>query len=780
MEKKVSSFIKLSLFVFLLCFVFVNLSDAREDTLLIQGKEAQPFFDRSGNLNIIYLSSEGDINLLTRGKEETRFAQIKPVFNERSIHTLSTQKDRIGNRWLLWEERGRKQSDLYLARLENNTVLDPICLTSDEDGFNFSPALNFSPSNDLWIAWVNYYGGENRLMIKNVSLKQKWLINSYSGLDPQLLFDSLGTLWLFWTAPFRHQDEILFTTYQSGVWTEISTLNRLPNVPHISPTAVIDHFNFLHVVWSAYDGEDYELYYSYWDGIQWSPEEKVTNNRNASDSFPFMTLFYGEIPAVAWVKSSDRTQKICLTYKRGDEWHQEIEIPGSENVTSPPQVVSFQEKTWVFWQSGDQIKASLINNYRLKEWFVTQADRPRPRADTQALDNNKHIAFGDSITYGIINLQPAPDKGYVPRLESLLKNNVNPNATVLNRGKGWEYTAGGLSRINSVINTDQAKTIFIMEGTNDAKDTTVSISTAAYNLEQMANRCLNLNMKVFLGTIIPRMGWQGIIEERIRALNRKITAIASGPSIHLADIFNAFLDYPPGWIYLFSDTTHPNETGYQIMAQTWYGAYVKTLPPTIKTNKDSLYFQGEITDTEMPPKEFEIRNAGGGELVYDISTNKDWLSVSPSSGKSTGEWDTIEVTVDIADLSYGLHEGEITISSDNATNSPRKVDVDVFIKLPPLYPPVNFQGTKEENRSLSLVEYVNALTWEANDQNEDILEKYRIYLVEDEETSLLVEVSAGTFEYWHRNVEKDKLYKYAIAALDIYGRESEFVYTEIQ
>ena len=781
MEKKEFSLGKLSLLIliFLWGLMITHPAEAEENSLSIQGKEAHPFFDQDGNLNIVFVSS-GDIRLFIQEKQGIKITDIKNIHGEKNIYSLTTHKDRLGNRWLLWEEREKEQSDIYLASLEHNGILNPICVTAEENGFNFSPVLDFSLSNDLWTAWVNYDDGENRIMVKNVSTGQSWPMPFYSGLDPQLLIDELGTLWLFWVGPIRAQDEILYTTYEAGTWKEISTLNRSPDVPHLSPSVILDNFNFIHVVWSAYDGEDYELYYSYWNGRIWSAEEKITNNHFITDGFPCLSLFFGEIPAVTWVRNSGGQKKVCLTYKRGSDWAQEIEIPGSETALSSPNIISFQENTWVFWQSEKQIRAAFLNNHRMQERFFSEKNSKKILVDTQTLNNDKFIAFGDSITSGIINLQPAPDKGYVPRLQDLLRNGVNPNASVLNRGKGAEYTSGGLSRINSVISSDQAKTIFIMEGTNDIKDTSVSISTSAYNLEQMANICVNFNMKTFLGTIIPRMGWEGIIEDRIRGLNGKITAIASKPSIHLADIFNAFLSFPPGWPLLFSDTTHPNETGYQIMAQTWYNAYVQTLPPTIKTNKDSLYFEGEITDTEIDPKEFKIKNAGGGELVYDVSTNKDWLSVSPSSGKSTGEWDKIEVEVDISDLSYGLHEGEITISSDNATNSPRKVEVDVFIKLPPLYPPVNFHGEKKENRSLSLVEYVNVLKWQANDQNEVDIEKYKIYVVEDGEHTLISEVSSGTFEYLHRRVDKEKVYQYGITALDIYERESPIVYTEIQ
>jgi len=761
-------------------FVFTCLFSAQDKVISVPGKAGDLFFDSNGNLVILYATSQGDLRFLKREKGQVTTGDMKYHQPENEILSISTKKDRVGKTWVVWEERGMERSDIYLAPMEESSILNPVCLTSDEKGFNFSPVMGFSSANDLYTAWVNYNQGETKILVKNVSTQQTWRIHSYSGLDPQILTGKLGEVWLFWAGQLRNHDEILYTVYDRGAWTKTSTLNQSPDVPHINPSVVTDDRGFIHAVWSAYDGEDYELYYSTWSGLQWSPERKVTDNIHTADVSPCMTLFYGEVPAVAWIKSVDGRQEVWLNYKRGESWSQGIKIYESDEVSSPLKIISSQEMTWVLWQSKNLIQAAPVNNYRLQEYFFSQKKGTEPVYESQDLNTNKYIGFGDSITYGIIHLQPAPDKGYVPRLQNLIRSNINPNAVVLNRGQGGEKTSEGLSRISSVINSDQAKTIFLMEGTNDIKDFSISIDSAAYNLQQMANRCVNFNMKTFLSTIIPRQRWGDLIKSRIYALNSRINSIASSPSIHFVNNFNAFFYYPGGWTTLYSDTTHPNETGYQVMAQTWYNALVSTLPPIIKTNKNSLYFQAEITQTEVPAKEFSIKNAGGGKLVYDISTNKDWLSVSPSSGDSSGEWDPIEVTVDISGLTYGMHDGKVTITSNNATNSPQQVDVDLFIELPPLYPPVNFQGRKEENRSLSLREYVNVLTWEANDQNEDIIEAYRIYLIKDEGPTFLKQVSIDTFEYWDRDVDKDKTYKYGIKTLDSWERESEFVYTEIK
>jgi pimeloyl-ACP methyl ester carboxylesterase len=86
--------------------------------------------------------------------------------------------------------------------------------------------------------------------------------------------------------------------------------------------------------------------------------------------------------------------------------------------------------------------------------------------------------------------------------------------------------------------------------------------------------------------------------------------------------------------------------------------------------------------------------------------------------------------------------------------------------------PLNFSGQKMLNRSLSQAEYINVLSWQTNPNNAGIV-KYRIYLLEGNSRSLLVELDADTLYYWHRRVEKDKSYAYSLVAVDNKGSEGD-------
>src|SRR5690606_4253297 len=79
---------------------------------------------------------------------------------------------------------------------------------------------------------------------------------------------------------------------------------------------------------------------------------------------------------------------------------------------------------------------------------------------------------------------------------------------------------------------------------------------------------------------------------------------------------------------------------------------------------------------------FTVENVGSGTLNYTISDDAAWLSVSPSSGTSTGEEDTINVTYSTTGLSAGNYNATITVSDSNATNNPQTIPVSLTVDAP--------------------------------------------------------------------------------------------------
>lgn len=117
-------------------------------------------------------------------------------------------------------------------------------------------------------------------------------------------------------------------------------------------------------------------------------------------------------------------------------------------------------------------------------------------------------------------------------------------------------------------------------------------------------------------------------------------------------------------------------------------------------------FEHEFVAGNAPdPDVFTVRNSGAGTLNYSISDNAAWLSVSPSSGSSAGEADTVTITYDTYALPAGDYTATITVSDPAASNTPQTIAVSLTITAAPvasvLY--VVDQDTHQGNSAVNFV-----------------------------------------------------------------------------
>lgn len=118
----------------------------------------------------------------------------------------------------------------------------------------------------------------------------------------------------------------------------------------------------------------------------------------------------------------------------------------------------------------------------------------------------------------------------------------------------------------------------------------------------------------------------------------------------------------------------------------WYNKYKvgdpESVVPSIELNKSSLSF--EVTEGDNPESQtFEVRNSGAGTLNFQVSSNKNWMTVSPSSGSATKSWTEITVDISASSLTEGTYTGTIEVSASDADNSPQTLEVTLTILPPP-------------------------------------------------------------------------------------------------
>ena len=115
-----------------------------------------------------------------------------------------------------------------------------------------------------------------------------------------------------------------------------------------------------------------------------------------------------------------------------------------------------------------------------------------------------------------------------------------------------------------------------------------------------------------------------------------------------------------------------------------------SVEPSIDFRPSSFSFSAAEGGENPASKTLKIWNSGTGMLEWHVSDNANWLSLSPTSGSSTGEKDEITVSVDTSSMDAGDYDATITIKDTEATNTPQTVLVSLRIGEPGTEPTISF------------------------------------------------------------------------------------------
>jgi hypothetical protein len=99
------------------------------------------------------------------------------------------------------------------------------------------------------------------------------------------------------------------------------------------------------------------------------------------------------------------------------------------------------------------------------------------------------------------------------------------------------------------------------------------------------------------------------------------------------------------------------------------------IPPEISLNRSTLSF-GAVQSQTTESQDFLINNSGGGTLSWAVSSNQNWLKVTPASGTGEG---IVTVSIEPMGLSAGSYLGAVSVEDPDAENSPQHVTVSLQV-----------------------------------------------------------------------------------------------------
>ncbi len=572
--KRTQHFLLLVLFALLPASL---LAGAVDETHRIKGESASPIIDSTGVMVCFFKNQQGGLSKAWQDPSSGEYT-VKELLPSTNVSAPVTKMDRNGVLWAIWEKGTEDNNAIAFSRLESKSGLSPR-IVSSQKGYHFAPDFCFDSANTAWLTWVCYAEGRAQLLVKEMRNQSTWLVNSPffdSVCQPKIIADVTGKIWIFWSGSVNGKDKILSSYWNGNLWSTPFEINKSSDAPHILPDVNLDANGFPWVTWCSHDGHDYEIFYSAWDGQAWSEQVSVTDNTD-TDVHPSLSFTPGGIPVVVWSKSSGGQNSVSCRYKRKDSWSREIILySGKGKLAGSPKITIQGDKIGFLWQVGSLIHSRIIRLGELFQKNDSRSDENEVKTTQQTtLAENKYIGFGDSITYGTMDYEYTPELGYIPRLESLLWTAYGATY-VINEGWPGELTHQGLARMPAVLEKHMTRYLLLMEGTNDVIFNQISMDTTAYNLEQMLRICRKEEVFPLLSTIIPRKDYRwdnAFYKQRIFDLNDKIRDLAALLKVASVDMFDIYYTWPQddgGWRSLLStDKVHPNQKGYQVMANAW-------------------------------------------------------------------------------------------------------------------------------------------------------------------------------------------------------------------
>jgi lysophospholipase L1-like esterase len=190
---------------------------------------------------------------------------------------------------------------------------------------------------------------------------------------------------------------------------------------------------------------------------------------------------------------------------------------------------------------------------------------------------NLYLGLGDSITFGDGS---SDGQGYGLKLQNLLGSHFG-RAEVVRRGREGDSSVATAEVTRRTLRDHDPAYTLILLGTNDWQDQVCQTKgpSACFTIEAL--RSIVEDVKDWqslpvLATIIPsnpalspagRNTWYDEMNVRIKAL-------AQEQKVTLADL-NADFKASGSLSALFADDVHPNDAGYQVMAQGWFKAITR-------------------------------------------------------------------------------------------------------------------------------------------------------------------------------------------------------------
>jgi lysophospholipase L1-like esterase len=561
--------------------------------------------------------------------------------------------DADGVAWLVWASSTGTDDTLHLSHWTGRGWSVPQDVPAWDTVPNRQPVLAPAPGGGLWLAWVGFDGNDDEIYAAfwdglNWSEPQRVSRDDAdpdaSDSEPRLAVGPDGSAWLVWSSHEKFLDKEIFAARWDGQqWLAEQQVSDDDDFVNGHPSLAVSEDGVLWVAWHGRVSEDAEIgrriHVKQWaESAGWSQEMMISSpvDSAVTEDWPMLALDSDGRPHVIWYVA-DGVRGLGYATFDGANWSSPRWVVQDRVVADG--FLMGEGQPLVTWWSDDTDPTRSSESRALEdvsaELPVVQVSANRVASPLIVV--NRHLAFGDSITWGQYD---DPDTGqlvgdYPARLETLLDTRVVPSE-MINDGVPGETTIVGKWRItDDSWPNNQPEFIELMEGTNDITQRRDE-EEIAERLSYMVKWMNTTPTQTFLATLPPR---QDDRNGETRKLNNLIAEVAVYRDVPLVDVYSAFTSHEP-WRALMRDNVHPNTQGMVVLADVFYQSLLDNvarfvediIPPTTWI---------EPLPAQSPCGDMVVKWSGTDNLSYVVDYD---VQVQVNSGAWTDWLMATEVT----------------------------------------------------------------------------------------------------------------------------------------
>jgi len=196
--------------------------------------------------------------------------------------------------------------------------------------------------------------------------------------------------------------QIYYAIWSGSDWTIPEKIPGQPLRYGSNPQVAVDLAGDAIAVWHQDSGLSYQIFYSLWDGTQWTNAEKIPGQTEEADAnLPQIALDANGNAIAIWEKNNGINYQIFYSFWDGAQWTDAKKIPGTPQSTGHNAQISFDTigNALAIWsQNTGPVFQVFHARWNGSEWINTAAIPGQPQANPKppqiALDNNNNaMAF---------------------------------------------------------------------------------------------------------------------------------------------------------------------------------------------------------------------------------------------------------------------------------------------------------------------------------------------------------------------------------------------------